>query len=184
MTVIAYLGEAERVKLILGGDLEAAGLAVLDVVGGLCADLDGTVDLLVVAGGDDGQILAADDGGAVARGLIAETEGVAGDGGLLDVVACLTADQETLVAGNEIDDSVDVVVGHAMVDEDARMDHGVLVGDGELLGGRVGLARVPQVLDVNLGAGGDEIGKLDLGIEQRGGGPGLGDGDACRVEDR
>lgn len=175
----AYLGEGEGVELVLGSDLKTRGLAVLDVVGGLGADLDGGVDLLVVRSGDDGEVLGADEGGGESRGLVAETEGVAGDGGLLDVVASLTTNEETLVAGGHVDDGVKVAVGEAIVDESAGVDVGVLEGKVELLGGAVGLAGVPEVLEVDLDAGGGDVGELDLGVEEGGGGPGLGDGDVC-----
>lgn len=175
----AYLGEGERVKLVLGSELEARGLAVLDVVGGLDADLDGGVDLLVVGGGGDGQVLATDEGSGEGRGLVAETEGVAGDGGLLDIVASLTTDEETLVAGGHVKDGVKVAVGKAVVDESAGVDVRVLEGEVELLGGAVGLAGVPEVLEVNLDASAGDVGELDLGVEEGSGGPGLGNGDVC-----
>lgn len=174
-----YLGEGEGVKLVLGGELEARGLAVLDVVGGLGADLDGGVDLLVVGSGNDGQVLGADEGSGEGGGLVAETERVAGDGGLLDVVASLTTDEEALVAGGHIKDGVKVAVGKAVVDEGAGVDVGVLEGKVELLGGAVGLAGVPEVLEVDLDAGGGDVGELDLGVKEGSGGPGLGDGNVC-----
>ena len=175
----AYLGEGEGVKLVLGGKLEASGLAALDVVGGLGADLDGGVDLLVVRSGNDGEVLGADEGSGEGRGLVAETERVAGDGGLLDVVTSLTTNEEALVAGGHIKDGVKVAVGKAVVDESAGVNVGVLEGKVELLGGAVGLAGVPEVLEVDLDASGGDVGELDLGVKERGGGPGLGDGDVC-----
>lgn len=174
-----YLGKGEGVKLVLGGKLEASGLAGLDVVGGLGADLDGGVDLLVVRSGNDGEVLGADEGSGEGRGLVAETKGVTGDGGLLDVVASLTTDEEALVAGGHVKDGIEVAVGETVVDESAGVDVGVLEGKVELLGGAVGLAGVPEVLEVDLDAGGGDIGELDLGVEEGGGGPGLGDGDVC-----
>ena len=174
-----YLGEGQRVKLVLGGNLKTRGLAVLDVVGGLGADLDGGVDLLVVRSGDDGQVLGADEGSGEGSGLVTETERVAGDGGLLDVVTSLTTDEEALVAGGHVKDGVEVAVGKTVVDEGARVHVGVLEGKVELLGGAVGLAGVPEVLEVDLDAGGGDVGELDLGVEERGGGPGLGDGNVC-----
>ena len=174
-----YLGEGERVKLVLGGELEASGLAALDVVGGLGADLNGGVDLLVVRSGNDGEVLGADEGSGEGRGLVAETERVAGDGGLLDIVTSLTTNEEALVAGGHVKDGVKVAVGKAVVDESAGVDVGVLEGKVELLGGAVGLAGVPEVLEVDLDAGGGDVGELDLGVEERGGGPGLGDGNVC-----
>ena len=59
------------------------------------------------------------------------------------------------------------------------MHVGVLEGKVELLGGAVGLAGVPEVLEVDLDAGGGDVGELDLGVKERGSGPGLGNGDVC-----
>ena len=174
-----YLGEGEGVKLVLGGELEASGLAALDIVGGLGADLNGGVDLLVVRSGNNGEVLGADEGSGEGRGLVAETERVAGDGGLLDVVASLTTNEEALVAGGHIKDGVKVAVGEAVVDESAGVDVGVLEGKVELLGSAVGLAGVPEVLEVDLDAGGGDVGELDLGVKKRGSGPGLGNSDVC-----
>ena len=179
MIARTYLGEGEGVKLVLGGKLEASGLAALDVVGGLGADLNGGVDLLVVRSGNDGEVLGADEGSGEGRGLVAETERVAGDGGLLDVVTSLTTNEEALVAGGHIKDGVKVAVGKAVVDESTGVDVGVLEGKVELLGGAVGLAGVPEVLEVDLDAGGGDVGELDLGVKERGSGPGLGNGDVC-----
>jgi len=176
-----YLGEGEGVKLVLGGKLEASGLAALDVVGGLGADLDGGVDLLVVRSGNDGEVLGADKGSGEGRGLVAETERVAGDGGLLDVVASLTTDEEAIGAGGHVNNGVEVAVREAVVDESAGVDVGVLEGEVDLLGGAVGLAWVPEVLEVDLDAGVGEVGELELGVEEGCGGPGLGDGEACIV---
>jgi hypothetical protein len=176
---LTYLGESEGVKLVLGSKLEASGLAALDVVGGLGADLNGGVDLLVVRSGNNGEVLGSDKGSSESGGLVAETERVAGDGGLLDVVTSLTTNEEALVAGGHIKDGVKVAVGKAVVDECARVNVGVLESKVELLGGAVGLAGVPEVLEVDLDAGGGDIGELDLGVEERGGGPSLGDGDVC-----
>jgi hypothetical protein len=161
-----YLGEGEGVKLVLGGELEAGGLAALDVVGGLGADLNGGVDLLVVRSGNDGEVLGADEGSGEGRGLVAETERVAGDGGLLNVVTSLTTNEEALVAGGHIKNGIEVAVGKAVVDESAGVDVGVLEGKVELL-------------EVDLDAGGGDVGELDLGVKERGGGPGLGNGDVC-----
>ena len=173
-----YLGEAERVKLVLSREIETVGLAGLDVVGGLGAHLDGVVDLLVVGGSDDGEVLLANKGRSEAVSLVAEAELVAGDRRLLDVVAGLTTNEEAVGASDRVDDGVNVAVGEAVVDESASVDDGVLEDEVELLGGAVGLAWIPKVYEVDFHASVGEIGELNFGVEEGGGGPGLGDGDA------
>ena len=175
----SYLGEGQGVELVLGGNLKTDALTALEIVGGLSTSLNVGVDLLVVRSGNDGEVLGADEGSGEGSGLVAETERVAGDGGLLDVVTSLTTDEEALVAGGHVKDGVEVAVGKTVVDEGARVHVGVLEGKVELLGGAVGLAGIPEVLEVDLDAGGGDVGELDLGVKERGGGPGLGDGDVC-----
>ena len=68
------------------------------------AGLDLLVDRGVVAGGEDAQIVQGEDRGRVDGAAEADGGGVAGDGGLVDVVAAAGASEEALVA----DDGVDV----------------------------------------------------------------------------
>lgn len=79
---------------------------------------------------------------------------------------------------NHIQDSVNVAGGLCVVDEGAGVDVWILIGEGQLLSSGGGFARVPKVLEVNLGAGRDDVGEFDLAFEEGSGGPGLGDGDA------
>lgn len=173
-----YLGERERVKLVLRRKLKTAGLLGVDVVASLGADLNGGVDALVVAGGNDAEVLGANDAGSVVWGLVSKTQAVLGDGSLLDVVASLTTNEEALVSGSHVNDRIDVALSSSVVDEGARVDVGVLEGQVELLDGRALLGWVEQVLEVDLDAGCGDISELDLGVEQRSGGPRLGDGHA------
>ena len=172
------LGEAERVELVLRRELETASLASLHVVAGLRAHLHGPVHLLVVARGDDSQVLRGVDVGSVAGSCVAEAETVLRDRGFLEIVAGLTADKEALMSRDDVNDGVDIAARLRVVDEGAGMHIGVLEGEGEFLRGGRGFARVPEVLQVDLGAGGDDVGELDFAVEERGGGPRLRDGDA------
>lgn len=95
---INYLCERAGVKLVLAGDLEADVASGGGVPGGLCAGLDLGVDLVVVAGGEDAEVVGGGDGGSVGALAVAGGEGVFGDGGLADIVASLSADEESLVA--------------------------------------------------------------------------------------
>ena len=176
----AHLGEGQRVELVLRCKLKAAGLLGLDVVACLGTDLDGAVNLLVVAGSNDAQVLSAGDAGVVGESLVANTKAVLGDGGLLDVVSGLTTNEETLVAGGHVHDGIDGALSGGVVDERAGVDVGVLEGEVELLGGRLWLGWVPEVLEVDLDAGSDAVLELDLGIKQGSSGPCLSDGNTFR----
>jgi len=173
------LGEGERVDAVLGGDLEADVGAALGVPDGLGTGLDLRVDLVVVGGGEDAEVARGNDGGGVEGLLVADTEGVAGDGGLLDVVTGLGADEETVVA----DDGVEVR-GWAVqeVEEGTGVEVGLLEVQVELdalgLGGGEEVAQ-----DLGLEALGDVVVELDLGLEGVGSVPGLGDGQACASVD-
>lgn len=114
---ITHLGKGQWVQLVLGGELQTASFLCLHVVPGLGTNLDSRVDLLVVAGSNLSQVLRADDAGHVARSLVTETERVASDSGLLDIVTRLTTDEETVRAGNDIDNGVNVALGGRVVDE-------------------------------------------------------------------
>lgn len=178
---IPYLGERQWVELVLGRNLEAAGLLGVDVVAGLGSELDRGVDALVVAGGDDAQVLGANDAGSVVWSLVAETEAVPGDSGLLDIVTSLTTNKEAIRASGHIHNGVDVALSSSVVEESAAVDVWVLEGQVELLSGRTGLGWVPEVLKVDLDAIGHNIVELDLAVKQGCGGPCLGDRDTFIV---
>lgn len=173
------LGEGERVDAVLGGDLETDVGAALGVPDSLGTGLDLRVDLVVVGGGEDAQVARGDDGGGVERLLVADTERVAGDGGLLDVVAGLGTDEEAVVA----DDGIEVR-GWAVqeVEEGTGVEVWLLEVQVELdalgLGGGEEAAQ-----DLGLEALGDVVVELDLGLEGVGSVPGLGDGQACASVD-
>lgn len=170
-----HLDERDGVQAVLGGDLKADGVAALGVPGGLGAGLDLGVDLVVVAGSEDAQVVGGGDGGAVGQGVVADGGAVAGDLGLGDVVAGRGTSEEALAA-----------------------DHGVDVGGGALEEVEEGTAVEVALLEVQvaLGAGGrgggqeaedtlslealsEVVGHLDLGLQDVGSVPGLGEGQAC-----
>jgi hypothetical protein len=150
----------------------------LDVVAGLGTNLDGGVDLLVVAGGDEGQVLASDNASDIAGSLVTDSERVAGDGSFLHIVASLTSDEESIVASSDVDDGIDTALGSGVVDESTRVDVGVLEGKVDLLSGRSFLGWIPEVLKIDLDARSDDIGELDLAVKKRCGGPRLSNSDA------
>lgn len=129
---------------------------------------------MVVAGGEERQVVAGGDGGGVLGNAVADGGGVLGDGGLVDVVATLSTNEEALVA----EDSVEVG-GRAVqeVEEGTGVQVGLLEVEVEL--GALGLLS-GLVLGENLSleALGDVVVELELGVEGVGGGPCLGEGEA------
>lgn len=169
------LGKGDGVDAVLGGDLETDSVAGLGVPGGLGAGLDLRVDLVVVRGGKDAQVVGGSDGGAVLGGGIADSSRVGGDGGLVDVVAGRGTGEEALMA----DDGVNVGGGALEeVKEGAAVEAGLLEEQVELgtLGGGGG-EEVEETLELQ--ALGEGVVDLELGVENVGGVPGLGEGKAC-----
>lgn len=126
---------------------------------------------MVVAGGENAQVVAGGDGGSVLGNAVANGSGVLGDGSLLDVVATLSTDDEALVAEN----SVEVGGGAAEeVEESTSVQVGLLEVEVEL--GTLGLLG-GEVLgeDLSLETLGDVVVELELGVEGVGSGPSLGE---------
>lgn len=130
---------------------------------------------MVVAGGEDAQVVRGGDGGAVLGGEVADSGAVAGNGGLLNVVAGRGTGEETLVTDNGVD------VGGGALEE---VEEGSAV-EGRLLEGKVELDALVlgggQEREDALGleALGERVGELHLGVEGVGRVPGLGQGKAC-----
>jgi hypothetical protein len=128
---------------------------------------------VVVAGREDGEVVAGSDGSRVLRKAVTNGSGVLGDGSLLDIVSTLSTDEETLVAKDDVK-----VGGRALqeVEESTGVEVGLLEVEVEL--GTLGL-RGGQVLgeDLSLKALGDVVVELKLGVESVGSGPGLGEGE-------
>ena len=168
------LDERDGVKAVLAGDLEADVVAALGVPGGLGTGLDLAVDLVVVAGSEDAEVVGSSDGRGVGRGGEADGSAVAGDGGLLDVVASLGTGEEALVA----DDGVDVGGGALQeVEVSTAVEAGLLEVEVEL--GATGLGGGEEAEDtLGLEALGEVVGELNLGLERVGRVPSLGEGEA------
>lgn len=128
---------------------------------------------MVVASGEDAQVVASGDGSSVLGNAVADGSGVLGDGGLLDVVATLSTDKETLVAENSVE-----VGGRAVeeVEEGTSVQVGLL--EVEVQTGTLGLLG-GEVLgeDFSLETLGDVVVELELGVEGVGGSPSLGEGE-------
>ena len=129
---------------------------------------------MVVAGGEDAQVVASGDGSGVLGNAVADSSSVLGDGGLLDVIATLGTDEEALMAEN----SVEVGAGAVQeVEEGTGVQVRLLEEEVEL--GTLGLlSGLVLGEDLSLETLGDVVVKLELGVERVGGGPSLGEGEA------
>lgn len=170
-----YLGEGRGVQAVLAGDLEANSVTGGGVPRSLSTSLDLRVDAVVVASREEGQVVAGSDGSSVLSDAVADSSGVLGDSGLVDIVATLSTDEEALVAENSVEVSGGAV---QQVEEGAGVHVGLLevqvqLGALGLLGGQV----LRQ--DLSLEALGNVVVQLQLGVESVGGGPRLGEGEAC-----
>lgn len=129
---------------------------------------------MVVGSGKGAQVVGGGDGGAVLGSDVADGGAVAGQGGLVDIIAGAGTGQEALVA----DDGIDVG-GRALeqVEEGAAVEAGLLEEQVELgaLGGGGG-QEVEETLELE--ALGEGVADLNLGVEGVGGVPGLGQGQA------
>lgn len=176
-TAVVDLGLDERdgVEAVLAGNLEADSVAALGVPGGLGTSLNLGVDLVVVRGSEDAQVVRRGDGSDVSRGSIADGGAVASDGALLDVVASRGTSKETLMADNGID-----VGGGTLeeVEEGAAVEVGLLVVEVEL--GTPGVVGGKEGEDtLSLETLGDAVVQLQLALKSVGSVPRLGKGEAC-----
>lgn len=168
------LGERDGVDAVLAGDLEADSVAGLGVPGSLGTSLNLAVDLVVVRGSEDAEVVGGGDGSAVDGGRVANGGAVGGQGSLVDIVASGGTGEETLVA----DDGIDVSDGALEeVEEGSAVETGLLevkVKLGTLGGG--GGEEVEETLELE--ALGEGVSDLNLGVEGVGGVPSLGEGEA------
>lgn len=130
---------------------------------------------MVVAGGEQRQVVAGGDGSRVLGNAVADGSRVLGDGGLGDIVATLGTNQEALVA----EDGVEVGGGAVQeVEEGTGVQVGLLEVEVEL--GTLGLlGGLVLGQDLSLEALGNVVVQLKLGVQSVGGGPSLGEGEAC-----
>lgn len=169
------LGEGDGVDAVLAGNLETDSVAGLGVPGGLGTSLNLAVDLVVVRGSEDAEVIRGSDGGTVLGGGVANGGAVGSQGSLVDVVAGATTGHEALVA----DDGVDVGGGALQeVEEGTAVEAGLLEVEVEL--GTLGVSGREEVEEtLELEALGEGVVDLELGVESVGGVPGLGEGQAC-----
>lgn len=173
----SYLCKRERINLVLAGELNADSGAALGIPGGLGTSLHSRVDLLVVRGSKDVQAVGGGDGSVVLRGGVSKCGRVLGDGGLLNIIAHLTTDHESLVAEDKVAVGADLAAG-LQVEESTAVEVLLLEVKIELLalvpGGRVEVGQ-----DLALQSVGKGVIQFHLGSEQIGRVPGLGNADTC-----
>lgn len=168
------LGEGDGVNAVLAGDLKTDSVAGVRVPGSLGTGLNLAVDLVVVRGSEDGEVVGGGDGSAVLRSSVADGGAVGSDGSLVHVVTSAGTGEETLVADNGID-----VGGGALeeVEEGTAMEVGLLEVEVEL--GATGSGSGEEAEEtLELEAAGKVVGELELGVESVGGVPSLGEGEA------
>ena len=172
---VACLCKRQRVDYILAGNLETDVAASLGVPRSLGTSLDLGVDLVVVRGGKDREVVGGGDGGAVRLGGVAHGGRVAGHLRLVDVVAGARASEEALMA----DDGVNVCGGaleeveKGAAVEVALLEVQVALGTLALSGGR----EIEETLELEALC--ERVRDLDLGLERVGRVPGLGQSKAC-----
>jgi hypothetical protein len=166
----SYLGEGNGVDAVLAGNLKTDGVAGVGVPGSLGTSLNLAVDLVVVRGSEDGEVVSGSDGGAVLGSSVTDGGAVGSDGSLVHVVASGGTGEETLVADNGID-----VGGGTLeeVEESAAVEVGLLEVEVELGAASSGGGEEAEET-LELEATGKVVGKLKLGVESVGGVPGLG----------
>jgi len=169
------LDESGVVKVGLGSDLEGdttgGGLGVVDSLG---TSLDVLANSVVVGSGEGGQVSETVKGDGVVRGGVTESTGVSGDGTGGDIVRCLGTNKETVSANNSVGSE-----GGALEEVDGSPGvEGRLLVDGSKDSRLLGLGGVKSSSEVQFQSLGDLVLQLDLGSEEVGGGPGLGEGQA------
>ena len=165
------LDEGGWVQDVLGGDFDSdrvTGGGGLRVVGGLGTDFKDWGDLVVVAGGEDGQVVGGNEGDGVGWGLVTERSGIIGQDRGLDVVGQSTTSGEAVLAKGQVGVEERTL---QQVDKGSGGD-GILGEVGIELDG-LGGAWDNGGDQFGLEAWGDGVGQLQLGGESVVGGPAL-----------
>jgi hypothetical protein len=167
----AYLCERAGVKLVLGSDFQSNIAASRAVPGCLCASLDLTVHLVVVACAEDGEVVGSSDSSAVLRLRVRSSKRILCDRGFAHIIPGLCTNEETLVADGSVEGCsgtledigeqtcLDVLL---LVDQVELAAIGLL--DWEVVGEDLGFEALCQV-----------VFELELGVKGVGGCPGLGE---------
>lgn len=136
---------------------------------------------MVVAGSQHAQVVACSDGTRVQWCRVAERSRISCYRCLLQVITSLTTNDETLVRERNISDRVDVTAAWVVGEETAHVCWALLEVEGELVGLCAVLCRESRQ-ELGFQAIGEGVVELDLGVDDVGGGEGLGDGDSYIVK--
>lgn len=169
------LHERSRVELVLGCNFQTdtASIPSLGIPCGFRTSLDLRVDLVVVAGREDIEVIGRGDGCSVFGDGVPDCSRVAGDTTINNVVANFCTSEETVVAEDNI-----TAEGGALeeVDESAGVEQRLAIVKIEF--GTLRLGGGEKVCnDFSLQPLGQSVVKLDLCVEGVEGRPGLGQGD-------
>lgn len=116
---------------------------------------------MVVASGEDGEVVGGVDAGGPERSSVPDSSSVVGDGCLLDIVGSLETDEKTVLASDEID-----LCGWAFkeIEEGASVDVGLFEVKVDL--GALGLAGWEErAEELGLETLCDVLVQLDLGVK-------------------
>lgn len=130
---------------------------------------------MVVGGSENAEVVGGSDGGTVLRGREADGGAVGGQGGLVNVVASASTSEETLVANDGVD-----IGGRTLeqIKECPAVEVGLLEVQVELSTSTSGgWEEVEETLKLETLC--ERVADLKLGVEDVGGVPGLGQGQAC-----
>lgn len=165
------LDKGSWVQNVLGCNFDSnwvTGSGGLGVVGSLSTDFQDWGDLVVVASGENGQVVGCNKGNSVGRSLVTESSGVVGQDSGLDVVGKSTTGGEAVLTEGQVS-----VEKRAL----QQVDKGSC-GNGVLGEVSVELDSLRDTWDdggnqFGLEAWGDGIGKFQLGGKSVVGGPAL-----------
>jgi hypothetical protein len=166
----SYLRERAGVQLVFACNLEPDIAACGRVPRRLRASLNLSVDLVVIARGEDAQVVRRRNSRSIASLAVAGREAVFRHGCFLDIIPTFHADQESFVAEGQVNGRDRAL---EEVDEGADVDVGLLVVEVEL--SAVG-ALCWHVVgeDLSFEAFGQIVFELELGVKAVGGSPCLG----------
>lgn len=133
---------------------------------------------MVVAGSEDAKVVGGSDGGAVGGGDVADSGAVAGESGLLDIVAGGGTSEETILADN----SVNVGSGTLQEVEEGTAVESSLLEVQVDLGARVLVGGQEGEDSLSLETLSNRVGQLNLGLQGVGSVPCLGKGKAWTAE--
>lgn len=163
------LDEGRRVQLVLGGELDVDTGGLDRVPGGLGTSLNKRRNLVVVGSSENRQVRGGGDTNRVQWVGVTDTNGVLVDLGGGNVVTQLSTGGETVVSHSQVSSGNRAL---EQVKEQTGVDSRLLVEEVEL--GVLGAVRDNRGVQLTLQTGGQQLGELDLGAQDVGVVPTLG----------